>query len=135
MDTPTACRILISVLNWNCTAETTECVRSLEQLDNLDGHELDIVVIDNGSRPEEWSRLQDSLRGKRLTLLRNDVNLGFAGGHNAALRRAMDSGADYAWLVNSDAVAKPDALDKVVALLEADPRCGAASPVILSRDD
>ena len=135
MDTPTSRRILISVLNWNCTDETTACVRSLEGLDNADGHELDIVVIDNGSRSEEWSRLQDGLRGKRLTLLRNDANLGFAGGHNAALRRAIDGGADYAWLVNSDALVRPDSLDKIVALLEADPRCGAASPVILSRDD
>lgn len=135
MNRPTARRILISVLNWNCTDETTECVRSLLQLDNTDGHELDILVIDNGSRPEEWARLQDALGGKRVTLLRNPSNLGFAGGHNIALRQAIDSGADYAWLVNSDAVAKPDSLDRIVALMDDDLRCGAASPVILSRDD
>jgi GT2 family glycosyltransferase len=135
MQTPASRRILISVLNWNCTDETTACVRSLTALNNEAGHELDIVVIDNGSRPEEWQGLQDSLRGERLTLLRNDANLGFAGGHNIALRRALDSGADYAWLVNSDAIVKSDALDKVAALMESDPRCGAASPVILARDD
>jgi GT2 family glycosyltransferase len=135
MDTPTPRRILISVLNWNCTDETLACVRSLAQLDNTSGHQLDFVVIDNGSRAEEWARLQDGLRGHQLTLLRNEANLGFAGGHNIALSRAIGSGADYAWLVNSDAIAKPDALDKVVALLDADPGCGAASPVILSRDD
>jgi GT2 family glycosyltransferase len=128
-------RILISVLNWNCTDETTACVQSLAVLRNEGGHELDIVVIDNGSRPDEWERLQENLRGARLTLLRNEANLGFAGGHNIALRRALDSGADYAWLVNSDAVVKPDALDKIVVLIDADPHCGAVSPVILARDD
>jgi GT2 family glycosyltransferase len=135
MQTPASRRILISVLNWNCTDETTACVQSLAALSNTGGHALDIVVIDNGSRPDEWARLQDNLRGARLTLLRNETNQGFAGGHNIALRRALDSGAEYAWLVNSDAVVKPDALDKIVALMDADPRCGAASPVILARDD
>ncbi len=135
MHTPASRRILISVLNWNCTDETMACVRSLAEFDNPAGHALDIVVIDNGSRADEWQALQDGLRGAAVTLLRNEANLGFAGGHNIALRRALDGGADYAWLVNSDAVAKPDALDKVVALMEADPGCGAASPVILARDD
>jgi len=135
MQTPASRRILISVLNWNCTDETMACVRSLTELDNTVGHALDIVVIDNGSRPEEWHRLQDNLRGASLTLIRNDANLGFAGGHNIALRRALDSGADYAWLVNSDALVKPDSLELVVALMEGDLRCGAASPLILARDD
>lgn len=135
MHPPVSRRILISVLNWNCTEETTACVRSLAALRNEDNHMLDIVVIDNGSRAEEWARLQDSLQGASLTLVRNENNLGFAGGHNIALQRAIDSGADYAWLVNSDAVVKPDSLDKLVALIDSDPHCGAASPLILARDD
>ncbi|MCC2973042.1 glycosyltransferase family 2 protein [Massilia sp. IC2-476] len=132
---PSSRRILISVLNWNCSDETAACVRSLAALKNRAGHLLDIVVIDNGSRAEEWTRLQQSLAGADLSLLRNEQNLGFAGGHNIALRRALDSGADYAWLVNSDAVVKPDALDRLVELIDADPRCGATSPLILARDD
>lgn len=135
MHTPDPLRILISVLNWNCTEETVACIRSLEALENRGGYQLDIVVIDNGSRKGEWDRLQGSLQGDALTLVRNEVNLGFAGGHNIALRRALDSGADYAWLVNSDAIVKPDSLDKIVALIDADPQCGAASPLILARDD
>jgi GT2 family glycosyltransferase len=128
-------RILISVLNWNCTAETLDCVRSLAALDNTSGHRLDIVVIDNGSRADEWTALQAGLAGGAVTLLRNEVNQGFAGGHNIGLRRALETQADYAWLVNSDAVVKPDALDKLVALIDADPRCGAASPLVLARGD
>lgn len=132
---PTSRRILISVLNWNCSDETAACVRSLTALENRAGHVLEIVVIDNGSRPEEWARLQQSLDRAAVTLLRNEQNLGFAGGHNIALRQALDSGADYAWLVNSDALIKPASLDRLVALIDSDPRCGAASPLVLARDD
>lgn len=126
---------MISVLNWNCTEETSACVNSLLALRNEGGHALDIVVIDNGSRPDEWTRLQDGLRNLPLTLLRNENNMGFAGGHNLALQRAIDGDADYIWLVNSDAVVKRESLDKLVQLIDADPRCGAASPLILARDD
>jgi GT2 family glycosyltransferase len=135
MDTSNSLRILISVLNWNCTDETTACIHSLLALDNPGGHQLDIVVIDNGSRTAEWVSLQESLQGVAVELLRNEVNLGFAGGHNIALRRALDNGYDYVWLVNSDAIAKPDSLDRTIALIDADPRCGAASPLILALDD
>jgi len=128
-------KILISVLNWNCSEDTIACVDSLMTMHNLDGHELDIVVIDNGSRADEWAHLQQALSGGQLTLLHNKVNLGFASGHNIALQRAIDSDADYAWLVNSDAEVKPDALDKLVELIDSDPTCGAVSPVILARDD
>jgi GT2 family glycosyltransferase len=132
---PVSRRILISVLNWNCSEETVACVDSLVALENRAGHVIDILVIDNGSRPEEWTKLQAGLAHAAVTLLRNEQNLGFAGGHNIALRQALDGGADFAWLVNSDAVAKPDSLDKLVALIDADPRCGAASPLVLARDD
>jgi len=128
-------RILISVLNWNCSDETAACVRSLAALENRGGHRLCVVVIDNGSRPEEWHKLQVNLAGAEVELLRNELNLGFAGGHNIALRRAVEEGYDYAWLVNSDAVAKPESLDRIVDLIDADPRCGAVSPLILARDD
>lgn len=135
MQTPHPLRVLISVLNWNCTDETVACVRSLAALDNSGKHQLEVVVIDNGSRPDEWRKLQDGLRDSAALLIRNEANLGFAGGHNLALQRALDTNADYAWLVNSDALVKPDALDKVLAVIDADPRCGAASPLILARDD
>lgn len=135
MQTPDALRILISVLNWNCTDDTTGCVRSLGALANRGNHCVHVMVIDNGSRPDEWAGLQASLGGGDVELMRNETNLGFAGGHNIALRRALDDGFDYVWLVNSDAVVKPDALDNLVALINADPRCGAASPLVLARDD
>lgn len=127
--------ILISILNWNGTDDTLACVASLLALDNPDGHRVDIVVIDNGSRAEQWQALQAGLPRDGVRVIRQENNLGFAGGHNLALQQALAQDYDYAWLFNNDAVAKPDALTALVRLIDGDPRCGATSPLVLARED
>lgn len=127
--------ILISILNWNGAADTAHCVASLLALRNTAGHRVHIVVIDNGSAMEDWTLLQSRLQGLDVELVRQEVNLGFAGGHNLALARAAAENFDYAWLVNNDSVVKPDALDALVAIIDADPHCGIVSPLVLALED
>jgi GT2 family glycosyltransferase len=47
------------------------------------------------------------------------------------MRRAMDDQPDYFFLFNSDAVAKPGCLDKLVEVAEAVPRAAFVGPVLL----
>jgi GT2 family glycosyltransferase len=48
---------------------------------------------------------------ERLVLVRNRVNLGFAGGNNVGLRYALSrNDFGYVWLLNNDTVVRPDAL-------------------------
>lgn len=117
--------VVIIVLNWNGCEDTLRCVASLEQQSYGN---FSITVVDNGST--DGSR--DALRalGSRVTLISNHENLGFTGGNNPALRDAFARGAEYVWLFNNDAEADRDALARLVAVCEADPRVGLASPVI-----
>lgn len=41
--------ILISLLNWDCSAENVACVTCLLALDNPVGHRTDVIVIGGGS--------------------------------------------------------------------------------------
>lgn len=127
--------VLISILNWNSAAVTLECVASLLALRPASAYSASIVVIDNGSAEQDYRLLRDGLDLDRVSLLRQESNLGFAGGHNVAMRLALEQGMDYVWLVNSDAVIDPDCLEKLVALMEARPDCGATSPLIVALDD
>ena len=127
--------VLVSILNWNTATMTSDCVSSVLQLERDPGLNLEIVVIDNASAPEDWGTLQASLDPTKVTLLRQASNLGFAGGHNVAIRHAVQRGADYVWLVNSDALLEPDTLSKLVRLMEAEPGCGSVSPVIRALHD
>jgi len=126
---------MISVLNWNSADVTLECLASLTAMQRDPSISVRIVVIDNGSKDADYRRLADGVDHEKVTLLREETNLGFAGGHNVATRIAMDEGSDYLWLVNSDAVVEPDCLARLVALMQSRPDCGAASPVIVSLED
>jgi GT2 family glycosyltransferase len=127
--------VLISVLNWNTASITLECIRSLLALDDDPSIVVRIVVIDNGSAQSDWNLLNADTAALPVTLVRHEVNLGFAGGHNIAIQMAIDEKADFIWLVNSDAVVDRDCLGKLVQLMTEHPDCGAASPVTVAADD
>lgn len=126
--------VLISILNWNSSIATLECVDSL-QAQNTRGITVQLTVIDNGSRDEEWRILAEGARSRRIVLDRQETNLGFAGGHNLSMQVAIDSDSDFVWLVNNDATVHADALEKMLRIMEEDPACGAVAPLCIAEHD
>jgi hypothetical protein len=114
---------MIVVLNWNDEAATTACLDALRKTDYPNRA---IVVVDNGSPDGSAQRIA---AGGLAEVLINSTNLGFTGGMNAGIRHAMAKGADYVWLLNSDAVVEGGVLSRLVAVAEADPKIGLVSPV------
>ena len=90
------------VLNWNGGDDT------LAALESLDG--VDTVCVDNGS--DDGSPDAVAARFPRVELIRTGVNLGFSGGNNVGIRRALARGADWVLLLNNDAVADPACLPR-----------------------
>lgn len=131
--------ILISILNWNTAEATLACVQSVLDLATPPGVTLSLIVIDNGSERDDFDLLQQGLAHHAqgaIMLHREDRNRGFAGGHNIAIRRAIDQHNDLIWLVNSDAlIDDAQTLATLASAMQADPKCGAASPVIMTLDD
>ncbi|MGO4381878.1 glycosyltransferase [Pseudoduganella sp. RAF53_2] len=124
-------RVLASILNWNSAEATLECVDSLLRQRLPGGVELEIWVIDNGSADEDGRLLEQGLATRPVHLRREARNHGFAGGHNIALQAALAAGAEFAWLVNSDAkVPQDDVLALLLAEMDADPTVGAAAPLL-----
>lgn len=117
------------ILNWNLADDTNTCVESLAR--SAYGN-LTILVVDNGSRPEELARLRSVEQG--ALLLRSEQNLGFAGGCNLGIEHALLHGADYVLLLNNDTTVAPDMLARLVAAQEADPALGVVGPLIYYAD-
>ncbi len=122
-------KVAIVVLNWRDSEATFACLDSLAATDYPN---FRAVVVDNASIDGSVDELA---RRPSIDLVRNSVNLGFTGGVNVGLRHAADSGADYIWVLNSDAVVRPDVLGKLVAVAEADPTIGLVSPVFHDPDE
>ena len=148
-------RVTIILVNWNGWRDTIECLDSLLLLEYPD---FRIVVCDNGSGDEslkeiknwadcnnvkyaEYQRAVAETDGSLvfdplLTLIRNEENLGFAGGNNVGLRYATARGdADYCWLLNNDTVVEPDALTHMVTRLQQHPEFGICGSTILLYHD
>ncbi len=119
--------VTVCVLNWKSEDHTIACVRSV--LDQSYPH-LKVVVVDNGSTQDSESSLRGS--GLDFELLCMRRNLGFTGGVNTAIRHAMEGGADFVWLLNSDAVVEAETLSTLMAAALREPGTGIWSPLICS---
>lgn len=108
----TSPKVSIIIVNWNGHGDTIEC---LESLRDLKYPNYDIIVVDNGSTDESVKAIKE--RFSEVSILETGENLGFPGGNNVGLRHAFENGADYAWLLNNDAVVDPYSLDYMVNAL------------------
>lgn len=121
--------VIALVLNWNNLPDTLECVDSVLRSDYSN---LAVRVVDNGSGEDPSAVLLK--RYPDVGVLRNPRNLGYGGGNNVGLRRAIDEGAVYVLLLNNDLVVAPDCVRRLVAAAEADSRIGMATPKVFYYD-
>ncbi len=112
------------VLNWNGGEDTLAALRSLE--------DIETICVDNGSA--DGSDAVVAERFPSVELIHTGVNLGFAGGNNAGIRRALDRGADWVLLLNNDAVAEPGLAAALAAAAVARPDAGLLACTILDED-
>jgi GT2 family glycosyltransferase len=90
------------------------------------------LVTDNGSSQE----LGDTITGRfeSVELIRNSTNLGFAGGMNVGIRRALDLKADYLLLLNNDTVIDPAMVRALVEAARQHPDAGIVGPLEFFHD-
>lgn len=122
-------QVEIVVLNWNGWCDTLACVASLQQLDYPD---FGLTVVDNGSTDDSVQRILAHRPAVRL--LQTGVNLGFGGGCNVGVRQALGNGAQYIWLINSDATVDRNALTELVRVAQDNSALGAVGSVLFDAD-
>ncbi|MCL5405141.1 MAG: glycosyltransferase family 2 protein [Deltaproteobacteria bacterium] len=123
-------KVCISILNWNRLPDTLAC---LESVFNLDYPNFEVIVVDNHSSESPEETIRRLHPGAKLII--NRANIGFTGGNNVAMAYAMQSGADYIWLLNNDTVVEPNSLRRLVEYAEANDSIGLVSPLIYYLDD
>jgi len=117
-------RVVAVVLSWNGREDT------LVALEALRGFET--VVVDNGSSDGSADAVAE--RFPELQLVRTGVNLGFAGGNNVGIRRALDLGADWVLLVNNDAMVELGLVEALADAAAARPDAGVLACKVLFAD-
>jgi GT2 family glycosyltransferase len=108
-------RVLATVLTFDAPATAINCVELLQrQTTRVDR----ILVVDNhGARSPDLSTLERT-GDSPVRLLRLSENLGPAGGHAAALTAFLESGFEWAWVMDDDVEPDPGCLTHLLNALE-----------------
>lgn len=109
--------VAIVIVNYNNYLDTIEC---LESLKSIDYKNYSVFLVDNGSQNESVKYLSKYITTfpKEVFLLTTEKNLGFAGGCNLAIKKALELKYDYILLLNNDTIVEKDFLSKMISLSE-----------------
>lgn len=129
MNSMSASKVAIIILNWNQEEETSECLSSLRKLDYKN---YEVIVVDNGSADGSAERIKQKF--SEIVLIKNRENLGFCGGNNVGIKYALQDRAQYILLLNNDTVVDADMIGKLVEVMEENPEIGAVGPKICFYD-
>src|SRR5262245_40161287 len=110
-------RVVLLILTWNRRDDVLRCAASLARVAYPT---VTPVVIDNASGDDTVAALRAA--HPELTVLVNPSNRGYAGGNNVGIRWALEHGADYVQLINSDTEVTPTLTAELVRVAESDPR-------------
>lgn len=131
LPTSDSLRLAVVILTWNGREDTLACLRSLEAA-GWPGPGDAVVVVDNGSADGTLEAVAE--RFPWAERIQNGANLGFAGGNNAGLRRALERGYPFVLLLNNDTEVEAGALEALLEAME-DPSVGAVQPLLIAFSD
>jgi hypothetical protein len=118
-------KVAIILINWNGLQFTIDCLHSLRKLDYPD---FGILLVDNASDNQEAEELK--LKFPEITVIHSSTNLGFAGGNNLGIRKALELGYSHLMLLNNDTVVTPDFLKVMLSEFDKSPTLGVVQPLI-----
>jgi GT2 family glycosyltransferase len=120
--------VSVVIVNWDGKHLLRECLDSL--IGQQDVTDVEIILVDNGSRDGSVAFVRDIYRNVRVVSL--PANIGFAGGSNAGIRIAAGK---YIALLNNDTKADPFWLANFLTAAKASPHSvGMWAGKILSYD-
>lgn len=126
MSSPARPQVYLIVLNYCSAEDTLACVAAIR---GICYPNFRLLVIDNNSPDGSGALLEQSIPAHEF--MQTGRNLGYAGGNNAAIGRALNEGADYVLIVNPDVRLPPDCLSDYVNIMSRDTRIAGLNSVQL----
>ena len=119
-------KIFSIVVTYNGMRWYDQCFGSLKNSEMP----VETIVVDNASADETIPYIKEHF--SNVILIESKDNLGFAKANNIGIKRALDSGADYIFLLNQDAWVEKDTLTKLVQTFDENENVGIVSPIHLN---
>jgi len=118
--------VSLIIVNYNASECIVACVLSaLNQVD-------EVIVVDNASSDDSLAKLERAIpRDRRLKIVRNRENLGFATGCNIG---AQASAGSHLFFLNPDCVLTADSVKRLLRVLHDDPDVGMVGGLLVNPD-
>lgn len=101
--------VYIIIINYNNYEDTIECIESLEKISY---ENFKILIVDNNSSNDSVNKIKDLFNKYETIQLKN--NLGFAGGNNVGIKKAIEYDADFILLLNNDTIVEANFLNEMI---------------------
>jgi len=118
--------ISVVVLNYNGRRYLKRCISSLSAQSYGD---FEVIVVDNGSTDGSVEYLEAHF--PRVKIVRNETNLGFAGGINAGIEHAKGK---YILTLNNDTQADTNFVERLAEAMDSDKSVGMCASKMLFPD-
>ncbi len=123
-------KLSIIIVNWNGLRHLKACINSVISQTYRD---FNIILVDNNSSDGSIgfidSNYKEQIKSKKIILIKNNKNSGFAEGNNIGIRYAMkDKGMKYVVLLNNDTIVHKDWLKELIKTAETKKEIGMVSP-------
>lgn len=89
-------KVAVIILNYKLKEQTLECIKSVQKSNYKN---LKLIVVDNNSDDGLASEIN---KNKDLLFIQSGDNLGYSGGNNIGIRKAISQGADFIFVLNPD---------------------------------
>lgn len=134
-------RILTVILNYRTPDLTVRAAEAaVREMRGLGG---EVVIVDNASGDGSYETIRAKAEAEGWTeggfmrVVQSPENGGFGAGNNFGMGLGMSSGEvpDFFYILNSDAWPDPGAVEKLLDVMQAEPRAGLVGSYIKGTDD
>jgi hypothetical protein len=118
--------VSVIILNYNGREYLYDCLNSLLNQSYTD---FELILFDNFSTDDSVKFVHDNFDSCKLKIVTSEMNLGFAGGNNEALKYAN---GDLIVLLNNDTVVEKDWLSELVKCVNSSEDIGMVQSLVLT---
>ncbi len=102
-------KITAVVVTYNRCSLLKRCLEALLR----QTYPCEILIIDNASE-DATGEMLEKFEEPAIRVLRLEKNLGGAGGFYTGMKKAVEDGSEYIWLMDDDTFPEPDALEQLM---------------------
>lgn len=116
-------KVAVVTVNYNRPGDTVELINSIS---HSDLSQAALLVVDNGSTDGSVQILKKAF--PKLKIIETGSNLGFAGGYNFGMAKALDEGSDFVLIINNDTIVPEVFLQPLLSILDSRQNVAAVAP-------